>query len=90
MSPTASGQFAGILIFGSRSDTAVTYRINGNAGSTLYGAIHAPASSMRYSGNFGGSGGCTQIDEDRITFTGNSDLAVGAGRIADRRRDRPV
>jgi hypothetical protein len=73
--PTA-GAFSGILIFGSRSDSSVTHRINGNAGSTLDGAIYAPASVMHYSGNFGGSGGCTQIVVDRITFTGNSDLAV--------------
>ena len=71
-----SGPFAGVIIFGSRGDAGVTHRINGNAASILNGAVYAPASSVEYSGNFGGSGGCTQIVVDRITFTGNSELAV--------------
>ena len=75
VAPT-TGPFAGLIIFSSRDDETVTHQINGNSSSILDGAVYSPAASIDYSGNFGGSGGCTQIVVNRITFTGNSELAV--------------
>ncbi len=79
-----SGPFAGIMIFGDRDDAAVTHVINGNSASRLDGAVYTPAASISYSGNFGGSGGCTQLVVDNITFTGNSELSVDCQALGTR------
>ncbi|WP_299970820.1 pilus assembly protein TadG-related protein [uncultured Roseobacter sp.] len=71
-----TGPLSGIILMGSRADSGVSHQINGNAASRFDGAVYAPNSNVDYSGNFGGSGGCTQIVVNTITFTGNSELAV--------------
>ncbi len=85
----ATGPYAGLLFFGSRDDSGVDHTINGSAGSRLAGAVYLPSGSLGYSGNFTGSGGCTQIVARRVEFTGNSTLdvdctAAGTRRIAVR------
>jgi hypothetical protein len=71
----ATGPFAGLLFFGSRSATTADHRIGGNNNSILTGAVYAPASAITISGNAGAiGGGCTQVIGDTVTFTGNSTL----------------
>ncbi|MGV8986616.1 MAG: pilus assembly protein TadG-related protein [Cypionkella sp.] len=69
-----SGPFSGILIFGSRSQTGLTYAIQGNSGSTTQGAIYVPTSAVSFSGNSNTTNGCTQIIGRTVEFTGNSTL----------------
>jgi Flp pilus assembly protein TadG len=71
----ATGPYAGILFFGGRSDPQ-DHDIQGNALSTLTGAVYMPTSSVKYSGNSDSGSGCTQIIADTIELTGNSDLAI--------------
>jgi hypothetical protein len=71
----ATGPFAGLLVFGSRSATTTNHLINGNNDSILTGGVYAPASAITMSGNAGAiGGGCTQVIGDTVTFTGNSTL----------------
>ncbi len=69
-----TGPYAGILIFGSRSQTGVTHSIQGNTGSTTQGAIYVPTSAISFSGNSSTTNGCTQIIGLTVEFTGNSTL----------------
>ncbi|MCC5986153.1 MAG: pilus assembly protein [Pararhodobacter sp.] len=71
--PTA-GPFSGLLYFASRSQSGISHRLAGTSGSTVHGAVYAPASELVMTGNSRSSGGCTQIIGRRVTFTGNSTL----------------
>ena len=70
-----SGPYSGILFFGGRSDTDA-HIIQGNATSSLTGAVYMPASEVTFTGNSTTSSGCTQVIANTIVMTGNSDLAV--------------
>lgn len=70
----ATGPYAGILIFASRSQTGLTHEILGNFGSTTQGALYAPTSAISFSGNSTTTDGCTQIIGMTVEFTGNSTL----------------
>lgn len=73
----ATGPYAGILFFGSRSGTGVSHVFNGTANSVMSGAVYLPAGDISYSGNFNeASGGCTQVIASTIAFSGNSTLRV--------------
>ncbi len=76
LSAPATGPYAGLLFFGSRSETGIKHIINGGASSALQGAIYAPASHVQYSGNSAAASGCTQLIANTITLTGNSDIQV--------------
>jgi hypothetical protein len=67
--------YAGILFFGGHDDTDA-HIIQGNASSTLTGAIYMPASEVTFSGNSDSGSGCTQVIANTIILTGNSDLAI--------------
>ena len=69
-----TGPYAGILIFGSRSQSGLTYSIQGNTGSTTQGAIYVPTSAITFSGNSSTTNGCTQIIGLTVEFTGSSTL----------------
>lgn len=69
-----TGPFAGILFFGSRSQTGITHEVLGNSGSVTQGAIYLPTSEITFSGNSSTVNGCTQIIASRVKFTGNSTL----------------
>lgn len=71
--PTA-GPYAGILFFASRSQTGITHEVLGNSGSITQGAIYAPTSAIRFTGNSTTASGCTQIVGLTVEFTGNSTL----------------
>lgn len=69
-----SGPFAGILVFGSRSQVGVAHEILGNSNSTTQGAIYAPTSAISFSGNSTTTNGCTQVIGFTVEFTGKSML----------------
>ncbi len=85
LSAPASGPLSGLLFYSARGNVGIKHSINGNAGSTLNGAIYFPTSDLDYSGNFSGSYGCTQIVTRRVTFTGNSSLNVNCLAAGTRR-----
>jgi hypothetical protein len=72
LSAPTSGPYAGILFFGARNATSVTHKVNGTPGTTLQGAIYAPASLVEFAGNSTTSNGCTQVVARLVTLTGNS------------------
>ena len=88
-----SGPFSGILFFGDRDATAETIRINGNASTTLKGAVYFPTGNLNFTGSSSASGGCTQVIANTIEFTGNSGIrssCEGAGIEAIRAGDSLV
>nr|WP_111298502.1 pilus assembly protein TadG-related protein [Paracoccus saliphilus] len=70
----STGPYAGILFFGSRSQSGLTHQVLGNSGSITQGAIYVPSSAVRFTGNSTMSNGCTQIIGYTVEFTGNSTL----------------
>jgi hypothetical protein len=74
----ATGPFAGLLVFGSRSATTANHHIGGNNNPILTGAVYAPASAITMSGNAEatGGGGCTRVIGDTVTFTGAGDAVL--------------
>ncbi len=85
LSAPSSGPLSGILFYSSRGSVGISHSINGNAGSTLNGAVYFPTSDLDYSGNFAGTYGCTQIVVRRVQFTGNSSLNVDCSATGTRR-----
>ena len=81
-SPTATPSFPdtyyGILFFGSRSGTG-NISVAGGNGTTVSGALYFPKSDVTYSGNSTatGTGGCTQIVANTVTFTGTNNSLGG-------------
>jgi Flp pilus assembly protein TadG len=69
-----SGPFSGLLVFSSRSQSGMSHRVTGASGSTIQGAVYAPASEIQMTGNSKSTGGCTQIIGNTVVFTGNSTL----------------
>jgi hypothetical protein len=67
-----TGVYSGIVMFGDRTDTNASYKINGSSDSTYQGAVYFPAASIEYTGNSASSHGCTQLIARTIEFTGNS------------------
>jgi hypothetical protein len=88
-----SGPFSGILLFGDRDATSETIRINGNASTTLKGAVYFPTGNLNFTGSSSASDGCTQVIANTIEFTGNSGIrssCEGAGIEAIRAGDSLV
>ena len=76
----ATGPFAGLLFFGSRSATTANHKIGGTNNSILTGAVYTPASAITISGNAEAvDGGCTQVIGDTVSFTGNAMLQSTCG-----------
>lgn len=83
ISAPTTGPYAGILIFGSRSATTMTHRINGDAGVTMDGAIYTPESHLEFIGNTATSAvSCTQIIGDTVGFSGNGSIAIECSNTA--------
>ncbi len=76
LSAPKSGAYSGILFFGARDATTVSHDIAGTSGSTLQGAIYAPASSISFKGNSTVTEGCTQVVARLVSMTGNSTLQI--------------
>lgn len=74
MRAPTTGPYAGILIFGSRSQSGITHQILGNFDAITQGAIYTPSSAVRFTGNSTATSGCTQVIGYTVEFTGNSTL----------------
>ncbi|MET0530929.1 MAG: hypothetical protein ABW003_21755, partial [Microvirga sp.] len=84
MTAPTTGPFAGLVFFGERCDSAIVgscdevFKITGNSSSSIKGAIYLPGSTVEFLGNTNASTTCLQIISDKVTFTGNSDIVMGA------------
>jgi Flp pilus assembly protein TadG len=77
VSAPTSGTYAGMLFFGSRSNsTSASVTINGASSSVMTGAVYFPNQPVYYTGNFQGANGCTQVVARTVAWSGNSNLAV--------------
>ena len=76
--PSFPDTYYGILFFGSRSGTG-SISIAGGNGTTIAGALYLPKSDVTYNGNSTatGTGGCTQIIANTVTFTGTNNSLGG-------------
>jgi Flp pilus assembly protein TadG len=80
-----TGPTAGIVMFGDRNMPAdSTFKLNG--GSTQYfgGAVYTPAALLEFSGGSNTGTSCTQIIVRRVTFTGNSAVALNCSNQGTR------
>ncbi len=67
-----SGDYAGLLFYGDRTQGNATNTINGNSYSQMTGAIYFPSQEVRFLGNFGGVNGCLQVVAGTVYYTGSS------------------
>jgi hypothetical protein len=67
-----SGPYSGLVLYGDRSQPSAINKINGNASSSITGAIYFPSQEVDFQGNFSGSNGCTQVVADKIYYTGSA------------------
>lgn len=76
LSAPTSGTYQGILIYQDRRAVdSGTNTINGNASSSLQGAIYMPSQAVSFSGDSGMNTQCVQIATRRVTFIGNNNIA---------------
>ncbi|MBQ2262934.1 MAG: pilus assembly protein [Loktanella sp.] len=80
----STGPYAGMLFFGSRTQSGLEHEIRGNFGSTAQGALYAPTSAISFSGNSTATNGCTQIIGLTVEFTGNSSLRSSCSTVNGR------
>jgi len=79
-----TGPFAGLVFFGASCEDSPlecneVFRINGNSSTTtIKGAIYLPGSTIEFLGGTEATSSCLQIIADKITFTGNSEIKMGA------------
>jgi Flp pilus assembly protein TadG len=72
LSAPTSGAYSGLVFYGDRTQASAVNKINGNASSTITGAIYFPSQELDFLGNFSGANGCTQVVADVIYYTGSS------------------
>jgi hypothetical protein len=73
LTATTSGTYAGVLFYQDRrANNTKGNTINGNASSTLQGAIYIPSQAVDFSGGSGMRTECVQIVSRRVTFNGNN------------------
>lgn len=76
LSPPTTGVYAGILFYQDRRALdSGTDTINGNAASSLTGAIYFPSQAIQFSGDSGMNTNCIQIVTKRVTFIGNNNIS---------------
>ena len=76
LSAPTSGTYSGILFFGDRTQANATQKFNGDATSSMTGALYFPTQQVQMTGNFSGVNGCMQVVADTIDYTGSSTLAA--------------
>jgi Flp pilus assembly protein TadG len=76
LSAPTSGTYAGIVMFGDRTQSFQTNIINGNNSSQMTGAVYFPSQEVDFLGNFTGLNGCMQLVADVIYYTGNGTFAT--------------
>jgi Flp pilus assembly protein TadG len=72
LSAPTSGPYSGLVLYGDRTQPSASNTINGNASSSITGAIYFPSQEVDFLGNFSGSNGCTQVVADTIYYTGSA------------------
>ncbi|QRM27652.1 pilus assembly protein TadG-related protein [Microvirga sp. VF16] len=92
LSAPSTGPYAGLLFFSSRCDLSPTtcgevFKITGNVGSTVQGALYLPGSAVEFLGNSESTNDCLQVIADKVTFTGNSTIKMGSACSAAGTRD---
>jgi hypothetical protein len=71
LTAATTGTYAGLLIYGDRTQPTATNTLNGNNSSTMTGAVYFPSQQISFLGNFSGNNGCMQVIADTIYYTGN-------------------
>lgn len=74
LSAPTSGAYKGLLFFGDRDNSYNQNKFNGNATSSLTGALYFPAQDVEYLGNFSGDNGCLRVVAATVKFTGSSSM----------------
>ena len=69
-----SGEYAGVLLFGDRSDTSSVHTFNGTADSLMTGSIYTPGAELNFLGDFSGENGCLLLVGDTVNVGGNSTM----------------
>lgn len=73
-SAPTSGTYKGVLFFGDRDDEGMESKFNGNAASSMTGAIYLPSQELEFLGNFSGTNGCMRLIARTIKITGSSTM----------------
>jgi hypothetical protein len=76
ISAPTTGTYAGMLLVGGRTNANIGNNINGDATSSMTGAIYFPTQDVSYIGNFSGTNGCTQIVAKTVSWSGNATLGI--------------
>lgn len=67
-----SGTYSGLVFYGDRSQPNAINTVNGNASSSITGAMYFASQELDFLGNFSGANGCTQVVADTIYYTGSA------------------
>ena len=76
LSAATTGTYAGILLFGGRSQATDVNKINGTASSSMTGAMYFPSQEVDLLGNFSGQNGRMQVVADTISHSGNTSFST--------------
>ncbi|HEY2032643.1 MAG TPA: hypothetical protein VGH02_03025 [Rhizomicrobium sp.] len=76
LSAPTSGTYSGILFYGDRTQANNSNTINGNASSSMTGAVYFPSQAVSVLGNFSGANGCMQVVADTISYSGNAHFST--------------
>ena len=74
LSAMTSGPFAPLLFYIDRNNGIATHQLNGDSNSYFEGVMYAPDAELQYSGGSGLADACTQVIDNEVEFTGNSDF----------------
>jgi hypothetical protein len=73
LSAPTTGDYAGMLMYGDRTNTA-DVKLNGTADSLFTGNIYFANQAVQYLGNFSGKEGCTRVVAKTIDWSGNAEI----------------
>jgi hypothetical protein len=68
------GDYKGVLFMGDDNNIYNFNKFNGNASSTLTGALYFPSQDVEFLGNFSGDNGCMRIVAATVKSTGSSSM----------------
>ena len=76
LSAPTSGTYAGMLMYGDRTQDFAINKLNGTNTSIMTGTVYFPTQEVDFLGNFSGQNGCMQLVADVIYYTGNGTFAT--------------
>lgn len=76
LSAPPSGDYAGLVFFGDRTDFGVSHTFNGTADSLITGAVYLPAGDISFLGDFSGQEGCMQLVGHTVRIGGNANITT--------------